>query len=313
MVTLRQALETYIGIKDLKERTSRDYRAFLNRCVPDWLDLPIDKINRQMCLERHRELANLSSSYASSSGKGQANIVFRVLRAVFNFSILYWELDIQNPIAAFSTMGAWAKVDDRTSYLEHEQLSDWYRQVLSLPAIDRHYYLTLLLTGQRAAEIAGLLWSEIDFEKGLITLPAERTKNRKMHKFPMSTGLRALLLERRTITGQSHFVFASPGIDQPYPLAKRVYERLEEALGFDCNPHSLRRTFATLARHQCGIDFPTVKRCLNHSSADITDRYIQKEPEALRPAFEAVSVYFFSKVTKEKPRVRLTLEQVRPA
>ncbi|MGX7952834.1 tyrosine-type recombinase/integrase [Tsuneonella sp. HG249] len=37
----------------------------------------------------------------------------------------------------------------------------------------------LLLTGQRKNEIAGLTWGEVDFDRKLIVLPAERVKNRK--------------------------------------------------------------------------------------------------------------------------------------
>src|SRR5262249_41997374 len=35
----------------------------------------------------------------------------------------------------------------------------------------------MALTGQREAEIAGLRWGEIDFDKATISLPAARTKN----------------------------------------------------------------------------------------------------------------------------------------
>lgn len=37
----------------------------------------------------------------------------------------------------------------------------------------------LILTGQRRQEIGMLRWSEIDFTRGVISLPAERTKNGK--------------------------------------------------------------------------------------------------------------------------------------
>ena len=43
-----------------------------------------------------------------------------------------------------------------------------------------------MLTGQRANEIAGLRWPEIDFDRGVILLPAERTKNGRAHQVPMS-------------------------------------------------------------------------------------------------------------------------------
>ena len=52
---------------------------------------------------------------------------------------------------------------------------------------DDHYgaiIKLLMLTGQRAGEIAGLRWSEI--HDGMILLPAERSKNKRAHLIPLS-------------------------------------------------------------------------------------------------------------------------------
>ena len=42
----------------------------------------------------------------------------------------------------------------------------------------------LMLTGQRMGEIAGLRWGEVDFDRDVIALPGERTKNGLRHEFP---------------------------------------------------------------------------------------------------------------------------------
>src|SRR5262245_2745205 len=39
----------------------------------------------------------------------------------------------------------------------------------------------LVLTGQRRNEIGGLRWSEVDWDRGLIVLPFDRTKNGRVH------------------------------------------------------------------------------------------------------------------------------------
>lgn len=51
----------------------------------------------------------------------------------------------------------------------------------------------LILTGQRREEIGGLRWSEVDLDRGLIALPAERTKNRREHIIPLSPLARAIV------------------------------------------------------------------------------------------------------------------------
>ena len=51
----------------------------------------------------------------------------------------------------------------------------------------------LVLTGARRDEIAGLHWSEIDFDHALITLPPERTKNWREHQIPLAPAALAIL------------------------------------------------------------------------------------------------------------------------
>src|SRR6516165_559304 len=51
----------------------------------------------------------------------------------------------------------------------------------------------LILTAQRRSEIGGLRWSEVDFDRGLIVLPPQRSKNNRQHELPMSTQVRSIL------------------------------------------------------------------------------------------------------------------------
>ena len=60
----------------------------------------------------------------------------------------------------------------------------------------------LMLTAQRVNEIAGLRWSEIDFDRGIISLPAERTKNARAHEIPIAPTLRVLLQAQPKIEGR---------------------------------------------------------------------------------------------------------------
>src|SRR6516225_4711961 len=54
----------------------------------------------------------------------------------------------------------------------------------------------LILTGQRAGEIAGLARSEVDLTKNLISLPAARVKNHRPHTIPLSAAARAIIEAR---------------------------------------------------------------------------------------------------------------------
>jgi len=62
----------------------------------------------------------------------------------------------------------------------------------------------LMLTGQRREEIGGLRWSEIDLDKGVINLAAERTKNGRAHMIPISKTARAILAAQPRMAGRDH-------------------------------------------------------------------------------------------------------------
>ena len=64
-----------------------------------------------------------------------------------------------------------------------ELISVWQ----ALPAADYGNIVRLLaLTGCRRDEIGSLEWSEIDFDKRVLNIPGERTKNGKSHEVPLS-------------------------------------------------------------------------------------------------------------------------------
>jgi integrase len=51
----------------------------------------------------------------------------------------------------------------------------------------------LILCGARRTEIGGIRWSELDFEKGIWTLPKERSKNKLAHALPLTPMMREIL------------------------------------------------------------------------------------------------------------------------
>jgi integrase len=100
----------------------------------------------------------------------------------------------------------------------------------------------LLLTGQRREEIGGLRWSEVDLEQGVISLPPDRTKNRRPHKVPLSAPARAIL-DRRS-RGNGDYVFGTQG----FCAWSNPKAALDYRLGAKVEPwtlHDLRRTCAT--------------------------------------------------------------------
>jgi integrase len=117
----------------------------------------------------------------------------------------------------------------------------------------------LLLTGQRRTEIGRLTWSEVDLDRKVIVLGAERTKNRRSHEVPLSHQALAILQqqERRT-----DFVFSRRGFMNWADAKARLDERADIA---PWTLHDLRRSAATYMA-ELGVNPWHVEAVLNHRS-----------------------------------------------
>ena len=138
----------------------------------------------------------------------------------------------------------------------------------------------LILTGQRAAEISDLQWSEIDLERNLISLPASRTKNKRPHRVPISDIVRAIL-EARPQNGRE-FVFGV-GQERGFSGWSRAKSALDKAVKIPSwRVHDIRRTTAS-GMAEMGIQPWIVESVLNHVSgfkAGIAGVYNKSSHEA---------------------------------
>jgi integrase len=102
----------------------------------------------------------------------------------------------------------------------------------------------LILTGQREREVAEMSWSEVDPERRLWTIPAERMKGDRAHEVPLSPTAVALLEALPHWKGD--FVFTTTGGAKPingFSKAKTRTDKLSGVSGWKI--HDLRRTMRT--------------------------------------------------------------------
>jgi len=123
----------------------------------------------------------------------------------------------------------------------------------------------LLLTGQRRSEVAGMLRSEIDEDKGIWTIPGSRTKNKLVHVVPLSTQAMAII-EAVTRIAKSDFVFTTTGESSigGFSRAKRrIDQKMKTVEAWEF--HDCRRTVST-GMGEIGILPHVVEAVLNHVS-----------------------------------------------
>ena len=123
----------------------------------------------------------------------------------------------------------------------------------------------LILTGQRASEISGLRWNEINFDEDLISLPAERTKNGHPHTIPLSPPVRDIL-RAQTRTRELVFGISDTGFVGWHKAVRRLNERIVHKTGAPLphwTIHDLRRTLAT-GLQRLGVRLEVTEAILNH-------------------------------------------------
>jgi integrase len=211
-------------------------------------DLPVDAIDRQAIAAR-------LTSIAEKSGAVSANRVRSSMSAMFGWAMKEG-LVSSNPI-----IGTNKRVEkSRDRVLSDAELSKVWR---ALAADDYGTIIKLLiLTGQRLGEIAALRWSEINFDRGFISLPGERTKNGRPHEIPMSPTVRSLL-KVRPQNGRELIFGEGAG---PYSGFSHRKVPLDKAINIPpWTHHDLRRSVAT-GMAELGIQPHIIEAVLNHVS-----------------------------------------------
>jgi integrase len=137
----------------------------------------------------------------------------------------------------------------------------------------------LLLTGQRRDEIGDLAWNEIGFDRGVIELAGERTKNKRPHIVPVVSAVAAILEKaphRARPEGAVDYVFGegkggySGWSKAKASLDRRINDaRVKAGVGkpiTDWRLHDLRRTAATVMADKLGVLPHVIEAVLNHVS-----------------------------------------------
>lgn len=302
-ITLNEVYIDYMTArKSLKPSTRRDYKTCIEVYLKDWMHKSMLDITRDMVESKHKEI--------SEKSEARANLAMRFLRALFNFAAEYRDgkgrvIIIDNPVRRLSAKKIWNRVKLRSNYIQPHQLKVWWDAVWSLkndPARGstqdresvRDYLLVLLFTGLRREEALSLTWDNIDFESK--TLKVIDTKNRLDHELPLSDFLYELF-QRRKHESKSNWVFPGSGKLGRIIDPRKLMQKVEELSGVTFTSHDLRRSFASIV-NMLGdsISYYTVKRLLNHKTADVTAGYVQHNPEKLREAMQAVTNFILKQI-----------------
>lgn len=141
---------------------------------------------------------------------------------------------------------------------------------------------TLLDTGLRVAELAGLTTKHIDWQQQRLMIYGKGgpygTKS-KRRIVPLTPRVRPLI--------EHHFA-----LHQTFGMTPRTIQRLMKRVANRANisrpvtPHVLRHTFAVTAV-QKGLSLPSLQRLLGHDRLATTEIYLNLSPEEVIREFQA--------------------------
>jgi len=199
-----------------------------------------------------RSVAVLLAKVAERSGPVEANMVRSSLSS-YSTWLMREGLIEANPVVATNKApqnGARTRVltDAELKAIWNALDDDRYGAIVKL----------LMLTGLRREEVGGLRWSEVDFDREIIRLPAERCKNKRPHDVPLSAPTLAIL---RAQPRAGEAVFA------PFGSWTRGKTRLDRKLAGAIAPwrlHDLRRTVSTVLHDRLEIAPHVVESVLGH-------------------------------------------------
>jgi integrase len=157
----------------------------------------------------------------------------------------------------------------------------------------------LLLTGARRGELLAARWDDIDIDAGVWTKPGATTKQKTLHRVPLSEAACRLLAGMRQQANSSEWLFPAPRKAGPRTDIDDAWIALRKAADIPgVRLHDCRHSFASILASQ-GLSLPIIGALLGHTTPSTTARYAHLLDDPLRRATEQASAVITGKPSAE--------------
>lgn len=185
-------------------------------------------------------------------------------RQIFTYAIITGRAE-HNPVSDL-TGALKPPKQQHYPHLLVDQIPDFLRALseYSGSTITRNATRLLMLTGLRTIELRASEWADIDFDKGVWNIPAERMKMRRPHLVPLSSQVRELLEEIHQLTGRGKYVFPGRN-DAGKSMSEASINQVIKRIGYDgkATGHGFRHTMSTIL-HEQGFNTAWIETQLAH-------------------------------------------------
>jgi integrase len=137
-----------------------------------------------------------------------------------------------------------------------------------------------LNTGIRRGSLFGLLWSDVDLDRRVLTLRGEEGKSGKTNRVPLNDAAFRAFSEWRNSSKGDGLVFPSPKTEKRRGNCKTAWKTLMKKANIEnFRWHDMRHDFASQLVMK-GVDLNTVRELMGHADMKMTLRYAHLAPEA---------------------------------
>jgi integrase len=269
----------------LRPSTAGDYAALVRMHIKPALG------RQKVAAVRYAEIAALHRRMSGQGTGHQANRAVALLSRMFNLAIR-WQWRTDNPARGIERNQEPA----RHRYLSAAELVSLSVSLAEHPDQQAaNIFRLLLLTGARRSEVAGIRWADLDLAEGVWTKPAATTKQKAMHRVPLSAPARQLLADLHAArSDDTEYVFPGRGNGARYEI-KNAWRVIRKRAGLpDVRIHDLRHSFASVLV-SAGFSLPVIGALLGHARPETTARYAHLADDPLRIATERASAIIAGK------------------
>jgi integrase len=275
-ITLADAYESFMAVKDRRPSTEKDYKMLWRLHMPAKLkSKPIADITAA-------DIEKLKTEIGRTMRR-RANKVVVLLAAIMSKAGRWAD----NPARGIDRY----EESVRTRRLKAEELSSLWEALDGADAsrtLWADFFKILIVTGARRAALCSMQWDDLDLDAGVWVVPAIWSKNRREMAVPLTKAAVDVLQRRLKTRSRSPWVWPSAKAKEGHVVnPERPWRAFLNAAGVDrhVSLHDVRRTLGSnLAKS--GAPSATISKALGHVSPQSARAYVHLDVEPARSAIE---------------------------